>query len=221
MSKISNFWKIVGTFLLYIYIPIIISNVFNVCFNTSNNIINSACLILGTMVVTLVLILPFINYMVDDLAKINKKTLKKAYKNWLIGFGLMIVSNMIISLFTPNIASNEQYNRELLTKMPVYAVSVMVILAPISEEIVFRLSLKKSFNNKWVYATVSGLLFGLFHLLSATSLIELLFIFPYGVLGFFFAKSVWETDSIYSSILPHITHNAFLIALMFGQLIGA
>jgi len=133
----------------------------------------------------------------------------------------MFLFNLIISLFTQNIASNEEYNRELLGKMPIYAVTAMVIIAPITEEIVFRLSLKRSFKNKWIYAIVSGLLFGLFHLLSASSLIELLYILPYGTLGFFFAKSVWETESIYSSILPHITHNALIITLLLTKVLGA
>lgn len=222
MKKINNFWVIIGTFFIYVYASIFVSNFFEVCFITNSRILNSICLILSNLLVALLVALPFVKQLVDDFKKINKDNLKKSYKNWLIGLGLMFVSNAIISIFIKDIATNEQYNRELLSSMPIYAISVMVIIAPITEELVFRLSLKNSFKNKWIYAVVSGLIFGLVHLLSASNLIELLYIIPYGALGFFFAKSVYESDSIYSSIFTHITHNALMITILFlSHSIGA
>ena len=50
-----------------------------------------------------------------------------------------------------DIASNESYNRSVLYGTPIYAISVMVFVAPLIEELIFRLSLKDIVNNKWVY----------------------------------------------------------------------
>ena len=62
-----------------------------------------------------------------------------------------------------------------------------------------------------IKVTTITLLFGGMHLLSASSLKELLFIIPYGSLGFFFAKAYYETDNIYTSIIMHIFHNSLSI----------
>ena len=50
----------------------------------------------------------------------------------------------------------------------------------------------------------------------STSLIEILYIIPYGALGFFFAKAFYETDNIFSSISVHMIHNT--IAVLFAYL---
>ena len=147
--------------------------------------------------------------------------MKVAYKNWTIGLAIMYISNISIMLISKDIATNESYNRSLLFSSPIYAITVMVFVAPILEEIIFRLSLKDIFKSKWIYALVSGLIFGLLHLTSATSPIELLFVIPYGALGFFFAKSVYETNNIWSSMLTHITHNAAVISIiLLSHLLG-
>jgi len=36
---------------------------------------------------------------------------------------------------------------------------------------------------------------------------EILFIIPYGSLGFFFAKAYYDTNNIYTSYLAHFFHN--------------
>mgnify|MGYP003310643865 CR=1 FL=1 len=52
----------------------------------------------------------------------------------------MLISNVIISMIVGNIANNEELNRSLLMSTPIYAVIAMVIIAPVTEEIIFRLS---------------------------------------------------------------------------------
>ena len=222
MEKIKKIGKAFLLFVLYIILSVYMEINFKICFDSTNALISNASLILSNVFILLVISLFFLPTIIDDFKKINKKDMSLAYKNWLKGLIIMYISNIIILIINKDIASNESYNRELLFDMPIYAISVMVFVAPIIEELIFRLSLKNIFKNKWVYATFSGLVFGLMHMTTASSLIELLYVIPYGALGFFFAKSVYETDNIWSSMLTHITHNAAIISiLLLSNLLGA
>ena len=63
-------------------------------------------------------------------------------------------------------------------------------------------------KNKWIYAIVCGLLFGGAHLLAGKfKLINLLYLIPYGSLGFVFALMNRETKTTFSSITMHCIHN--------------
>jgi len=143
-----------------------------------------------------------------------------AFKNWVIGLIIMFISNIIINMIIGNIASNEELNRSLLLSTPIYAVTAMVLIAPLTEEIVFRLAPRKAFTKKWPYLIYSALLFGGLHLLSSKSLIELLYIIPYGALGLVFAKSFYETDNIFSSITVHMIHNTIAVIVAYISLLG-
>ncbi len=215
MKKAKQIFRSAGIFILYLTISTILDSYYNIVFTSSNPFISYTGLILANFIPALVITLFFVPDIVEGFKNLNKKDLKIAYKNWIFGLAIMFVSNIIISLFSHSIATNESYNRELLFKMPLYAISAMVIIAPFIEELIFRLSIRDIFTNKWRYAIVSGFIFGLMHLITATSLIEFLYIIPYGALGFFFAKTVYETDNIICSILTHMTHNAAIISLLY------
>jgi membrane protease YdiL (CAAX protease family) len=214
MEKIKLIGKAFLIFVLYILLSIYMEVTFKICFNSSNLLVSNLSLILSNIFLLLVISLFFLPTIIEDFKKINKDALSLSYKNWLKGLVIMYISNIIIVLITKDIATNESYNRDLLFDMPIYAISVMVFVAPLIEELIFRLSIKDLFKNKWVYATVSGLIFGLMHLTTATNLLELLYVIPYGSLGFFFAKSVYETDNIWSSMITHMSHNGAIITLL-------
>ena len=214
MEKIKLIGKAFLIFVLYILLSVYMEVTFKICFNSSNLLVSNLSLILSNIFLLLVISLFFLPTIIEDFKKINKDALSLSYKNWLKGLVIMYISNIIIVLITKDIATNESYNRDLLFDMPIYAISVMVFVAPLIEELIFRLSIKDLFKNKWVYATVSGLIFGLMHLTTATSLLELLYVIPYGSLGFFFAKSVYETDNIWSSMITHMSHNGAIITLL-------
>ena len=216
MEKIKTIGKAVLVFVLYLLLSVYLKVTFNICFNSSNVIISNASSILSDVFLLLIISLFFLPTIIEDFKKINKDALSLAYKNWIKGLIIMYVSNILIILLTKDIATNESYNRDILFESPLYAISVMVFVAPLIEELIFRLSIKNLFKNKWIYAITSGFIFGLMHLTTASSPLELLFIIPYGALGFFFAKSVYETDNIWSSMITHMTHNGAIIALLLG-----
>lgn len=159
-----------------------------------------------------------------DFLKKPKEIIRKGLSYWGYGLLIMILSNLLVSSLAGSIPVNEQVARESLIEFPLYAIPVTIIIGPILEEIIFRLALRKAFNKKIPYALCSAFIFGLLHVLTAideytlANLLnhwqEFLFIVPYGSLGYFFACAYYETDNIFSSIIPHILHNSISVALV-------
>lgn len=145
-----------------------------------------------------------------DFIKNIKKYFEISFKNWFTGFLIMLFSNILINYLAPGLGENESAVQILIQKIPVTAFILTTILAPFTEEMVFRKSLKDCVTNKWVYMILSGLIFGLIHTSISTNTLELLLIIPYGALGFMFAKTVSETNNIYSTIMMHMLHNGIL-----------
>ncbi|MBQ6686923.1 MAG: CPBP family intramembrane metalloprotease [Bacilli bacterium] len=227
MEKIKNFFKEIGksllVFLLYLGLVLILSNAFKNLIKSSNFWISNLIAILVELIVLFVLFLIYRKRIIVDFKEYKnniKNIMSTSLKNWIIGLIVMLVSNVIISFITGNIANNEEMNRSLLVSTPLYAITAMVFIAPITEEIIFRLSPRKAFNKKMPYLIYSAIFFGAMHLLSSTSLIELLYVIPYGALGFFFAKSYYETNNIFSSISTHMIHNTVAVILAYMALLG-
>lgn len=148
-----------------------------------------------------------------DFIKNFKKYFEISFKNWFTGFIIMIVSNIIISYFIKGIGQNESTVQELISKIPVIAFILTTICAPIIEEMVFRKYLQDCVDNKVLYMVLSGLIFGFIHTSISTNFLEILLIIPYGALGFMFAKTINETDNIYTTIMMHMLHNGALTLL--------
>lgn len=137
-----------------------------------------------------------------------KKNIPIMLKYYVLGIIIMIFSNLIISMIIGNVSSNESAVRESLFSFPIYTMLSIMIVAPLSEELVFRKSISPIIKNKWIYAIVCGLLFGGAHLLAGEfALINLLYLVPYGSLGFVFALMNRETKTTFSSITMHCIHN--------------
>ncbi len=143
-----------------------------------------------------------------------KLSMDTAFKYWFIGLMIMCISNIAIGLITNlNTSSNEAAVQNLVSSTPYLMLFTAGILAPIAEELTFRKGVSKIFKNKWVYATASGLIFGLLHVIGSGNILEYLYVIPYGSLGFFFALTYYDTKSIYPSIIMHAIHNSALILL--------
>ncbi len=143
-----------------------------------------------------------------------KISLDTAFKYWFVGLIIMCISNIIIGYITSlKTSSNEQAVQTLINTTPYLMIFTAGILAPFIEELTFRKGIFKIFKNKWIYATASGLIFGLLHVIGSNNILEYLYIIPYGSLGFFFALTYYDTKSIYPSIIMHAIHNTALIIL--------
>ena len=218
----------IGLFLLYF---IICPNVFALLLSKplqSDNFWVHNLAYLGVYVFTFLVVLLIIHKEIFRQWKVfiaePKKYLSKGFSYWSTGLVVMLLSNLIISSLLGNIAVNEQETREVLLKSPLYAIPTIVFFGPFLEELIFRFELRKAFDKEIVYALCSAFIFGGLHIITAIEapnidsilahIKEFLFIIPYGSLGYFFAKAYYETDNIFSSVIPHMLHNTLSVMLI-------
>lgn len=141
----------------------------------------------------------------------------KIFKTWFKGFLLMALANLIINyVIMGGIAPNEEVNRSLLETLPIYSIVNVCIFAPIVEEILFRLNFKDIAKSDKTSLILSGIIFGAMHVVTVDfSLVNLIYIIPYSILGLSFADIYFETDNIWSSITAHAFHNTLTIMVLF------
>lgn len=154
----------------------------------------------------------------------KKENTKVALSNWGKGIVLMILSNIIALSVIGNISGNEELNREILTKMPVYAITVMCFFGPFIEEMIFRKTFRPAFQNKYVFALTTSFIFAFLHVINSFDVLTLsamlagwkqfFFLLPYGSLAFFFALSYYDTKTIFTSTLAHMFHNNLTVLLI-------
>ena len=164
----------------------------------------------------IIILIRYRKYIVDkwkDFWKNKKKYSSIAFKWWAIGFCLMIIINRILDTIVQGVGANEEAVQSLLDNEPILALIAITLFAPIVEEFIYRKSLQDCFNNKNLYIIVSGLIFGLIHVIGSPNPLDYLFIISYGLFGACFAKILSETDNIYSTIMVHMFHNGILSIL--------
>lgn len=186
-----------------------------------NNITGAQNVMLSTFsncVLLIILFLIFRKDLIEEWKRFRKNFLENidiGIKYWLVGLGIMMISNIIIT-FVINLgqAANEQAVQSMISSLPWLMLINAGLIAPCTEEIIFRKGFKKAFPNKWLFIILSALVFGALHVVtSMTSPIELLYIIPYGALGAAFAYMYQKTDTIFTSIAMHMFHNTALILL--------
>ena len=140
-------------------------------------------------------------------------------------YGLMMVSsiavNMILVLvFHLEQSGNQSSIIELYSQQPIKVIFAALVFAPIVEELVFRGSfyapLRK--NHHLLGVLLSSFLFGFLHVyqsLFAGNLMDLLYIFSYGLLGSFMCRIYDKTNSFFSCVLLHFLNNFISIVLTF------
>ncbi len=135
-------------------------------------------------------------------------------KYWFLNLGLMMITNIIIINITNiNSSTNQEYITKLLGKYPLYTIVATILIAPLTEELIFRLNIRKIFKNNIIFIITSGLVFGALHMTVATSIKELLFIIPYSIPGFIFAYTLTKSKNIFVPISLHTMHNTLMILL--------
>ena len=196
-------------------IPILLFNI------DLNNITGAQNVMLSTFsncVLLIILFLIFRKDLIEEWKRFRKNFLENidiGIKYWLVGLGIMMISNIIIT-FVINLgqAANEQAVQSMISSLPWLMLINAGLIAPCTEEIIFRKGFKKAFPNKWLFIILSAIVFGALHVVtSMTSPIELLYIIPYGALGAAFAYMYQKTDTIFTSIAMHMFHNTALILL--------
>lgn len=177
---------------------------------------------LTDLIYVIILILMF-----KDEIKKGIKDLRENFSNrcllslncWIIGCLLMTVSSVLISfIIKQNVSNNEALVRESIKIAPLYMLFTCSIVAPLFEEMLFRRSLAGLIKAKWLYIMVSGLSFGLLHVLgSYHNALDFLYVIPYGSMGCCFAYLFSKTRNITLPIIIHMLHNTILVTV---QILG-
>lgn len=132
---------------------------------------------------------------------------------WVIGCVFMTISSAIIGfILKQNQSANEQLVRESIKLAPLYMLFTCSVVAPFFEEMVFRRAFRGLIKNKTIFILLSGLCFGLLHVIgSYSSPLDFLYVIPYGSMGFCFAYLYEKTNNISLPIIIHMLHNTILV----------
>ena len=134
-------------------------------------------------------------------------------------FMILIMVLVAIPIFFINNgdqAGNQKTINEMMKKAPLFVFLLSTLYAPFAEEGIFRLSLHKIFKNKYVFIIISGLLFGLLHVVGkASNINEFLYVLQYSALGMCLAKAYYDSKNIYVSMSMHFIQNLLAAILSF------
>ena len=203
------------------FIPLLIKKI-GIDITKFNKPYNTFALGLTDAIYILIIIFMFKNEIKKVIKDIKDNKINRIYTTvrcWLAGCLIMFASSLLIGLLIKNeLPTNEELVRESIKLAPIYMLFTCSIVAPIFEEMVFRISLHGLLKNKWLFILLSGFIFGALHVIgSYTSPLDLLYIIPYGAMGSAFAYLLAKTKNITLPILIHMIHNTILV---FIQLIG-
>lgn len=217
-NKIISIIKTIALFTLFFTIsaiPILVFNIDISTFSEKDKVIYS---FLCSLVFFIIIILCYYKSLKKDLKSFieNFNTLfEQAFKYYLVGLAIMILSNIIINIIFGEITENEQTVRSYINLAPLLMVIDISLLAPFSEELLFRKSFREFISNKWLYIFVSGFIFGGLHVIGTDGLLGALSLIPYCSLGFAFAYTYAKSDNIFSTISIHMLHNTITVILYF------
>lgn len=219
-SLTVNLILCVISFVLFLILPGLFYNIFYSFMKTEMN-----CEIISRLLTIVIIGGIYYKDLVKEFRELKNNPgykIGQSFKFYGIGLGVMMISNMILLLIFKDISTNENEVRGVLLGNPLPMLVTISILAPVMEEIVFRKSLSPLFKNKYLFAIVSGLLFGLAHLMvdftsPGFEFTRLLYVIPYGSLGFAFAMMNRNCNSTFSSIFIHCLHNTVTALLILSQ----
>lgn len=225
--------KLIVCFLLFYFIGDILKwtlTLFNI------NITNKLIVILQLICSSIILIILILLYKKDikkelnKLTKIKEKVIGYILKMFLIfmvvKFLVGILSGIILLLFNMDIESLNSVNQstiELLAKeSPLLIFISASILAPIYEELLFRLGIKKVIKNKYLFIITSGLVFGLLHIFplseGITLTLGIIQSITYVTMGIFLAYIYENSGNIVNSIGVHFLNNLLSILVVINSL---
>ena len=229
MKKYINYIKCVIAFCLLFFGSLLKDIPIAIFKRDINKMSNLTSIYLSTFTNVICFIILILMYRKDiingikDLKEKKYKPLLDGFNYWFIALMIMVLSNTIISCFSPlGTSSNEATIRELLNTSWLTILSVAII-SPVIEELVWRMSLYKIIKNKWAYIIASGIIFGALHVMMTptTSIIDLFYLIPYCSMGVGFAYMQYKTENILTSISMHVLHNSLntISTLIFAGMI--
>lgn len=219
MNKYKNVIVGILVFIIYLFVSSYISEFLVIFgFNKLPVYLKLIISILYDLLILMTLIFVYLKKFVIDLKDFKKK-FKFYFNNYIkfffLNIGLMMIANILISSIVNTSITNQKYVEALLFNYPIYAIISAIIIAPFTEELIFRLNFRNIFKSNILFIIISGLVFGSMHFMSAKSIQELLYIIPYSIPGCVFAYTLTKSDNIFVPISLHMLHNTLMIVLQF------
>lgn len=223
LANILKFIFLLITFYFYSYtillLVIFLLELFNVTFsnlNTTLKLIIYALIDVSYIGIYFLLYKTYLIKCAKDFKGNFEKYMDIGVRWWLVGFTIMGISNLLISLFTPeDLSENEETVRTLIETLPIYMMFSISIYAPIIEELLFRQSIFDIIDNtkipfkNIIYVIASGVTFGFLHIISSLdSAYGLLHLIPYSAIGIAFAITYVKTKNIFVPMFFHFIHNS-------------
>lgn len=152
-----------------------------------------------------------------------RKNFKTYFSYIMPKFGIFVLAYLIVAIALMVVVGEISTNQQELNSMPIEVTAILaIVIAPFLEEIMFRGLLKKILGNTKLYLIASSIIFGLLHVMFVEeNWISYLYIIPYAMLGFLFAKVYSKTDNIFTNIFMHCAWNTMAVVLMVvTQMVG-
>lgn len=204
--------KLISSIFIFLFISIFYS-VINIKYTHLNS---NVIYLINSFTILICLILVYFKEIKEDIKKFELKNLSISLKHYIIGLTIYFIYQLIISkTITSNIPSNEEMVRNLFKANIFIAFISACFLAPILEEILFRFTLFKCTNNKYIFLLTSSILFSLFHVTNLQSIVQIFFLCSYIILSFTLSYILYKSKNICNSILVHAIHNLFMALLLF------
>jgi len=183
---------------------------------------------MGLSFITYIPLLLIVLYLFRGLLFRDLKAFAENWKRYIpfVLLGLLVFNNLpiigigITHLVTGDIVPpNQQALDSAFSQTPFLGLFMIVIAAPIVEELMYRRALRELVRNRWFYYALSALLFGLTH-------IWIGFIFPvsfvysitYIISGFVLAVIYERSNNIWCCIFIHFLNNSLgMIAMLAAQ----
>ena len=145
---------------------------------------------ISSFIVAILISFIYFDLLKSDLKKIKEKCDNKFVnylKNIMVGFlGLLAIkyiSAVVVTVVSTilgvevSASDNQAIIEKMVNSLPLLITLSASFFAPVSEEVLFRGGIRKLMNNKGVFITVSGLIFGLMHVTdNIVFILEILFI---------------------------------------------
>lgn len=183
-------------------------NYFN--FSLDYNNIIMVLIMYGTEIIAL--IIPFRKDLIENFKSIKGNIsvyLRYVFKM----FGLIVLAQLSINLIIYALLGENSTNESALKELPFLTKAILAMLiAPFTEEVLFRGFIRKIIKNDKVFIIVSSLIFGLLHVWYVEeNVLMYLYGITYVVMGAILARTYVKTNNIYTNIAVHSANNSIAI----------
>ncbi len=171
---------------------------------------------ISTAITILILYSMFRNKIKKDIINF-KDDFKNNLPHIIVVPAILIGLEIIVSLILSKLgiySSNQLAGEDILKNSNFLIIFYTAILAPVFEEMVFRLPYHYSTSNKVLTDIVYSVVFALSHIMTVDNLLSLIYIIPYLLLSFGIGYNFYKTDNIFMSTLVHIINNSIAVMLI-------